>query len=79
MQHPVRQDVFASHEYAWPIVKCMYRIYSTLLKMFAFCILYVQVLCQYRLYKADHAQLTYLMLRRQLSNLNGRKLDHRQV
>jgi hypothetical protein len=26
----------------------------------------------------DHAYLTYLMLQRQLSHLNGRKLDHRQ-
>jgi hypothetical protein len=36
---------------------------------------YTQVLCQYRLYGADHAYLTYLMLQRQLSHLNGRKLD----
>jgi hypothetical protein len=28
---------------------------------------------------ADHAYLTYLMLQRQLSHLNGRKLDHHQV
>jgi hypothetical protein len=28
---------------------------------------------------ADHAYCTYLMLQRQLSHLNGRKLDHRQV
>jgi hypothetical protein len=40
---------------------------------------YIQVLCQYRLCKADHAYLTYLMLQRQFSHLNGRKLDHRQV
>jgi hypothetical protein len=40
---------------------------------------YTQVLCQYRLYRADHAYLTYLMLQRQLVNLKGRKLDHRQV
>jgi hypothetical protein len=32
---------------------------------------YKQVLCQYRLCKADHAYLTYLMLQRQLSHLNG--------
>jgi hypothetical protein len=37
------------------------------------------VLCQYRLYRADHAYITYLILQRQLSHLNGRKLDHRQV
>jgi hypothetical protein len=40
---------------------------------------YTQVLCQYRLYRADHAWLTYLMLQRQVTHLNGRKLDHRQV
>jgi hypothetical protein len=40
---------------------------------------YIQVLCQSRLCKADHDHLTYLMLQRQLSHLNGRKLDHRQV
>jgi hypothetical protein len=40
---------------------------------------YTQVLCQYRLCKADHAYLTYLMLQRQLIHLNGLKLDHRQV
>jgi hypothetical protein len=32
---------------------------------------YIQALCQSRLYKADHANLTYLMLQRQLSHLNG--------
>jgi hypothetical protein len=36
---------------------------------------YTQVLCQFRLYRADHAYLTYLMIQRQLSHLNGRKLD----
>jgi hypothetical protein len=35
---------------------------------------YMQVLWQYRLYKADHTFLTYLMLQRHLSHLNGRKL-----
>jgi hypothetical protein len=40
---------------------------------------YTQVLCQYRLYIAEHAYLAYLMIQRQLSHLNGRKLDHRQV
>jgi hypothetical protein len=40
---------------------------------------YIQILCQYRLCKADHAFLAYLMLQRQLNHLNGRKLDHRQV
>jgi hypothetical protein len=32
-----------------------------------------------RLCKEDHACLTYLMLQRQLSHLNGRKLGNRQV
>jgi hypothetical protein len=40
---------------------------------------YIQVFCQYRHCKADHAYLTYLMLQGQLSHLNGRKLHHRQV
>jgi hypothetical protein len=40
---------------------------------------YTQVLCQYRLCRADHACLTYLMLQRQLRHLIGHKLDHRQV
>jgi hypothetical protein len=44
-----------------------------------FLLRYVQVLCQSRLYRADHAYLTYLMLQWQLSHLNGHKLDHRQV
>jgi hypothetical protein len=39
-----------------------------------FLVHYVQVLCQSRLCKADHVCLTYLMLQRQLSHLNGRKL-----
>jgi hypothetical protein len=38
---------------------------------------YIQVLCQSRLCKADHVYLTYLMLQRQLSHLNGCKLDRR--
>jgi hypothetical protein len=36
-------------------------------------------LCQYRLCGAGHAYHTDLMLQRQLSHLNGRKLDQRQV
>jgi hypothetical protein len=40
---------------------------------------YTQVLCQSRLYRADHAYLTYLMPQRQLCHLNGGKLDHPQV
>jgi hypothetical protein len=41
-------------------------------------IIFTQVLCQSRLCKADHACLTYLMLQRQLSHLNGRKIYVRQ-
>jgi hypothetical protein len=44
-----------------------------------FLVHYIQVVCQYRLCKADHAYLTYLMVQRQLSYLNNRKLDHQQV
>jgi hypothetical protein len=40
---------------------------------------YIQVLCQYRLCKVHHAYVTYLMVQRQLSHLNGRNLDRRQV
>jgi hypothetical protein len=40
---------------------------------------YTQVLCQSRLCKGDHAYLPYLILQRQLSHLNGRKLSHRQI
>jgi hypothetical protein len=32
---------------------------------------YTQVVCQYRLWRADHAYLMYLMLKRPLSHLNG--------
>jgi hypothetical protein len=39
----------------------------------------IQVICQSRLCKADHAYLTYFMLQRQLNHLNGRKFDHRQM
>jgi hypothetical protein len=36
---------------------------------------YIQVLCHSRFCKAYHAYLTYLMLQRQLSHLNGPKPD----
>jgi hypothetical protein len=64
------------YEYAWPFVKCTYRTYSMLLKILLFHSIQVY---QYRLCKADHVYLTYLMLQRQLSRLNGHKLDRRQV
>jgi hypothetical protein len=40
---------------------------------------YIQILCQSRLCKAGHAYLMYLTLQQQLSHLNGRKVDGRQV
>jgi hypothetical protein len=40
---------------------------------------YAQVLCQYRLCRAEHGYHTYLMLQRQLNLLNGRKIALRQV
>jgi hypothetical protein len=40
---------------------------------------YIQVLCQSRHCRADHVYSTYLMLQRQFSHWNGRKLDRRQV
>jgi hypothetical protein len=58
-------------------VKCTYRTYSMLLKILAFA-LYTS-LCQYRLCKSDHAYLTYIILQRQISHLNSRKIDRRQV
>jgi hypothetical protein len=44
-----------------------------------FLLYYMQVLCQSRLCKADHASRIYFMLQGQLSHFNGRKLDHRQI
>jgi hypothetical protein len=41
-----------------------------------FLLQHTQVLRQYRLCKADHAYLTYLMLQQHLSHLNCHKLDH---
>jgi hypothetical protein len=40
---------------------------------------YTQVFCQLTLCKEDHVYLRYVMLQRQLSYLNGRKLDRRPV
>jgi hypothetical protein len=39
----------------------------------------MQVLCQCRFWKTDNVCLTYLTLKRQLSHLNGCKLDCHQV
>jgi hypothetical protein len=61
-------------------VKCKYRTCSMLLKVTEHSPLYnIQVLCHFRLCKADHAYLIYLLLRRQLGLLNGCKFDRRQV
>jgi hypothetical protein len=59
------------------LVKCTYRTNSTLLKILAFAP--YTSLCQSRICKADLAYLTYRMLQRQLIDLSGLKLDHRQV
>jgi hypothetical protein len=45
-----------------------------LLKNSSFCTTHNAVLFQYRFYREDHVYLTYLMLQRQLSHLNGREL-----
>jgi hypothetical protein len=63
--------------YAWPFVKCMYYPYSMLLKILPFA-LYTSPL-SVRLCKADHVFHMYLMLKWQLSHLNGSKLDHRSL
>jgi hypothetical protein len=40
-----------------------------------FLLQFTQVLCQYRLCRADHSYLKYLVVQRQLSHVNGRKLE----
>jgi hypothetical protein len=59
------------------------RMGLSLMNRLRLCEVYVShkehVLCQYRLCRADLAYLTCLTLQRQLSHLNGRKLDRRQV
>jgi hypothetical protein len=57
----------------------MYRTYSMLLKILPFILCTIYKYCQYRLCKADNAYLTYAVLQRQLTHLNGCKLDHRQI
>jgi hypothetical protein len=68
-----REDRFVSYEYAWIFVKCSFRTYIMLLKIPPFALrtspLSVQVL------QSKPCKLTSLMLQRQLSHLNGRKLD----
>jgi hypothetical protein len=44
-----------------------------------FLLKYIKFVCPYRLSKADHAYLTYPILQRQLSHLNGREIDNRQI
>jgi hypothetical protein len=43
--------------YTWPFVKCRYRTYNMLLKIFLWH--FIQVFWQYRLCKAHHAYLCY--------------------
>jgi hypothetical protein len=76
-EHPLSpEDGSVSYEYAWPSFKRTYRTYSMSFEILPFAL---YIFCQYKISKADHAYLTYLMLQRQLSHLNGRKLDNRQV
>jgi hypothetical protein len=58
-------------------VKCTYRTYSLLLKILTFA-LYASPLSVEAL-QSRSCYLTDLMLQRQFSHLNGRKLDHGQV
>jgi hypothetical protein len=77
-EHPLwREDGFVSYKYPWPLSSICIAHIACYWKLFL--LNYAQVLCQYRLCKADHAYLTYLMLQRRVSHLNGRALDHRQV
>jgi hypothetical protein len=59
-------------------VKCTYRTYSLLLKILP-CALYTSSLSVQALQSRSCLCLTYLMLQRRLSHLNGHKLDHRHV
>jgi hypothetical protein len=68
---------FFPYEQAWPLSSARIAHIACYWKFFL--LRYVQVLCEPRLWKADHAYLTSLMLQRQLSHLKGRKLDRRQV
>jgi hypothetical protein len=79
MQRPLwREEGFVSYEYAWLLSSLgIAHIVRMLLKILP-CALY-KVLCQSCFWKEHHAYLTYLMLQRQLSHLNGRKIHHRQV
>jgi hypothetical protein len=53
---------------------CTYSMLLTILPWHS-----IQVFCQFRFCRAVHDFLTYVMLQRQLSYLNGRNLDRRQV
>jgi hypothetical protein len=59
------------------LVECRHRTYSMSLKILPFA-LYTSPLWAQDC-KADHAYLTYLLLQRQRSHLNGRNLGRRQV
>jgi hypothetical protein len=60
-----REDGFVSHKYAFPFVKCVCIAHVAHYSKFLL-LHYIQIFCQSRLCKADHAYLTYLMLQRQL-------------
>jgi hypothetical protein len=78
MQHPLwREDGFVSYEYAWSLSSVRIAHMACYWKFFL--LHYIQVLCQCRLCKADHASPTYLVLQRQLGHSNGRKLGRHQV
>jgi hypothetical protein len=79
-QHPLWwEGVFVSYEYASPLSSVRIAHTASYWKLFLLHYIHAQVLCQSKIWKADHDNLTYLILQRQLSHLNGRKLDYRQV
>jgi hypothetical protein len=78
MWHPLWwEDGCVPYEHAWPSSSVRIALIACYWEFFH--LHYIQVLYQCRLWKADHAYLTYLMLQRHLSHLNGRKIGHRQV
>jgi hypothetical protein len=51
--HLWQEDGFVSYEYAWPLSSVRIALIACYWKFFL--LHYIQVLCQYRLYRADHA------------------------
>jgi hypothetical protein len=70
MEHPLwREYGFVSYEYAWPFVKCTYRTYNMLLKIFPFalytCPMSIQALqCRSCLYYLSYATTAAYSLER---------------